>query len=298
LSPELLSVLAIIALLMVVFLSALAYKSVTVDTGIDSLVVILLLGMMIGMLIGPAYLYLTTLALTVGDIVVWEIAVFSAVGMMPIIALVSMKFVMQNDADRTEPLPFTGLLQHTATLRTIYVGLLVLSEILMGWTFNIASGLVTLLNGYSVSDVVRELSYSITTYWFVFTMVAEMFLTIFALRRSISRRMFQLLGLQALVMLLTPTALPSQAWKTYSFYLEAALMATVVAFAVLYLRDQERQKTVSDYLVFFIVANALMMAGLLWWLVSGEVLLLAPILVIQTIGYFDAVLTFACLGRH
>jgi len=285
--------LVLIAVIMTLILSLLLTKSATVKTGIDTVIVTLLLVMMIVMLIGPAYLYLTTFQMTVGDVVEWEIGVFSSIGMIPIICLQTAKFVILTDPERAgKPLPLTGVLDHIGTLRTSYVVLLVLSEVLMGWTFNIAAGIVTLASGYSFADVLSEISYSITTYWFVFTMVGEMFLTIFVLRRMIQVDMLRLLGLQALVMLVTPTALPLQAWETYSFYVEAGAMTAVVAFAILYARRRaEGDGRPARYLVFFIVANTLMMVGLLWWLVSGETWILAPVLLLETVAYFDAVLT-------
>jgi hypothetical protein len=291
--------LAIIAFLMVLFLSLLATRSVRARTGINAVVVIVLLGMMIGMLIGPAYIYLVTLTLTLGDIVVWEIAVFSSVGMMPIAILVAAQFVMESDSERTKPLPLTDLLGHIAALRVTYVLLIVLSEILMGWTFNIASGLVTLSSGYSSADVLNQLSYSLTTYWFIFTMVGEMFLTVYAFRKAIRRPLLELLCLQMVIMFLTPTALPWRAWETYTFYLEAAAMTGVVVYAINYVRTRkgERDQPLVIYLGLFIVANALMMVGLLWWLISGATWILSPILILETTVYFDAVLTGAGLSR-
>jgi hypothetical protein len=291
--------LAIIAFLMVLFLSLLITRSVRARTGINAVIVILLLGMMIGMLIGPAYIYLVTLTLTLGDIVVWEIAVFSSVGMMPIAILVAAQFVMESDSERTRPLPLTGLLDHIDVLRVTYVLLLVLSEIFMGWTFNIAYGLVSLSSGYSAADVLNQLSYSLTTYWFVFTMVGEMFLTVYVFRKAIRRHLLELLYLQMIIMFLTPTALPWHLWETYTFYIEAAVMMGVVVYAIHYVRTRkgERDPQFVTYLALFIVANALMMAGLLWWLISGATWILAPILVIETTIYFDAVLTGSGLSR-
>lgn len=284
--------LATIAFFMVLFLSALIAKSVRVRTGIDSVVVIVLLGMMIGMLIGPTYLYLTKLILTAADVGIWEIAVFSGAGMMPVIALVSVRYVMETDPGRKGPLPLTNLLDHPRALRTAYVSLLVLSEVLMGWAFNIASGLVKLSSGYSPGEALSHLAFALTNYWFVFTMAAEMFLTLLALRKLIEPDLLKVLALQAVVMMLAPTALPSEVWELYSFYLEAAAMTAVFAFAIWYVRT----RVVRDWLVvrlvlFFVVANAVMMAGLLWWLVSGDVWVLAPILVSQTLVYFGGVVT-------
>jgi hypothetical protein len=189
------------------------------------------------------------------------------------------------------------VLKHVSGLRFSYILLLLFSELLMGWTFNLASGLIGLSEGYTIAAIGREISYSLTTYWFVFTMVGEMALTLLAFRKRIRRNLLTVLGIQAIVMFLTPTALAQQAWEVYTVYLEAAVMTGLVVFAIVYLRrDEERDRALLNYLGLFIIANAVMMGGFLWWLISGDTLLLAASLVVETMIYFDAVLTGAGLG--
>jgi hypothetical protein len=285
------------AFMMVAFVSWVLTKSVKAKTGIDVTIVLVLLFMMVAMLIGPAYLYLTTLNFTIGDVAIWEIAVFMSVGMAPLGVLLFAKFWIQGETERKAPLPLSALLEHVPELRASYIALLFASELLMGWTFNLASGLIALSAGYTVTAVGREVSYSLTTYWFVFTMVGEMALTLFAFRKAIRRNLLTVLGIQAVVMFLTPTALALQPWETYTVYLEAAVMTGVVVYAIAYLRrNEERDRALLDYLGLFIIANAVMMGGFLLWLVSGDTLLLALSLVVETVIYFDAVLTGAGLG--
>ena len=286
------------AFLMVAFISWVITRTARARTGIDTAVLLLLLIMMVAMLLGPAYLYFTTLDLTLGDVAIWEIAVFMSVGMMPIGVLLFAQYMMMDDPDRKGPLPLSNLLRHVSWLRATYIFLLVLSELLMGWAFNLASGLVTLSEGYTASAVAQELSYSITTYWFVFTMVGEMTLTLIAFRKAINSDLLAVLGLQTLVMFLTPTALASKYWETYSLYLDAVVMTGVIAFAIRLLRSgKKRDPVVMKYLGLFIVANAVMMGGFLSWVLSGETPLLALCLVVETVLYFDAVLTGAGLGK-
>ena len=287
-----------VAFLMVAFISWLVTRSARARTGIDNVILLLLLAMMVAMLIGPAYLYLATLNFTIGDVAIWEIAVFMSVGMMPGGVLLFAQYWMEGDTERKGPLPFSNLLRHVTGLRTAYILLLLLSEILMGWTFDLASGLVSLSGGYTATAVVGEVSYSLITYWFVFTMVGEMALTLLAFRKSIRRDLLTLLALQTVVMFLTPTALTSQFWETYVVYLEAAVMTGVMVFAIDYLRrKKERDRPLLNYLGLFIAANAVMMAGFLVWLVTSDTLLLALSLAAETVVYFDAVLTGAGLGK-
>lgn len=285
------------AFLMVAFISWVITRTPRARTGIDVTVLLLLLVMMVAMLMGPVYLYLTPLDLTLGDIAIWEIAVFMSVGMMPIGVLLFAQFLTMGDTDRKKPLPLSNLLRHVISLRGAFIVLLLLSELLMGWAFNLASGLITLSAGYSATDFGRELSNSVTTSWFVFTMAGEMTLTLLAFRRTIRRDLLVLLGLQTMAMFLTPTALSSHSWETYSLYSDAIVMTGVIAYAFRYLQiSKERDRALLNYLALFIVANAIMMAGFLWWLVSGSTPLLALSLVVETIIYFDAVLTGAGLG--
>jgi len=283
---------------MVAFISLLLTRAVRAKDGIDASIILLFLGMMVGMLLGPAYLYLTTLGFGISDVVIWEIAVFMTLGMMPAAGLTAAKFVLMGEPDRRGPPPLSALLNHSSALRASYITLLVVSEFLMGWTFNLASGLIGLSAGYSVVDVAKELQYSLTTYWFVFTMVGEMGLTLFALRRTLRPGLLKILVIQGVVMFLTPTALGSRVWETYTFYLEAVVMTGLVVFAIDYLRrTKERDRPMLSYLGSFVIANAVMMVGLLLWLVNGDSLLLALSLVAETAIYFDAVFTGAGLGE-
>jgi hypothetical protein len=286
------------AFLMVAFISWVLTRAVRAKTGMDATVVLLLLLMMVAMLIGPGYLYLATLSFGLGDVAIWEIAVFMMVGMMPIGVLLFAKYWMQGDPERKGPLPLSKLLDHISGLRASYIVLLVLSEFLMGWTYNLASGLISLSQGYSLNAVAMELDYSLTTYWFVFTMVGEMALTLFAFRKTIRSGLLDTLVIQGVVMLLTPTALSWELWETYTVYLEAAVMTGLIVFALNYLRKKEEDdRALRNYLGLFIVANAVMMAGFLIWLLDGNTLLLALSLVVETAIYFDAVLTGAGLGQ-
>jgi hypothetical protein len=283
---------------MVTFISWVLTRAIKAKTGIDAAIVTILLGMMVAMLAGPAYLYLTTLGFGISDVVIWEIAVFMSVGMMPIAGLTAAQFIFQSDAERSGPAPLSALLEHQSVLRAGYILLLVLSEFLMGWTFNLASGLVRLSAGYSLEQVSAQIQYSLTSYWFVFTMVGEMAFTLFALRRVLRPDLLKVLVIQAAVMFLTPTALSSRVWETYTFYMEAAVMTGLVAFAFGHLRGaKERDRPTLSYLGLFIIANAVMMVGLLVWLVNGDALLLALSLLAETAVYFDAVFTGAGLGR-
>lgn len=283
---------------MIAFISWVINRSVRARTGIDAVIMIILLIMMVAMLVGPAYLYLTTLTLTLGDVVIWEIAVFMSVGMMPIGVLLFARLWMEGDPDRKAPLPLSNVLNHVPELRASYIVFLLANELLMGWTFNLASGVIALSSGYSLGAVASQISYSITSYWFVFTMAAEMAFTLFAFRKDIRPPLLALLVLQGIVMFLTPTAVSSSAWETYTVYLEGVVMTGVIFYAIWYIRKQgRRDRPVLGYMGLFIVTNAVMMGGFLLWLINSDTLLLALSLVVQTAIYFDAVLTGAGLGQ-
>jgi len=286
------------AFLMVAFISWVLTRAIKAETGIDTAIVVILLFMMVAMLLGPAILYLNTLNFTLDDVVVWEIAVFMSGGMMPIAALIATQWWVQSDPVKSARPPLQGLISHVAALRASYILLLVLSEFLMGWTFNLGSGLMHLASGYSTGEVLAEFQDSVNSYWFVFTMVGEMAFTLVALRKSLRPNLLKLLIAQAVVMFLTPTAIRSKEWETYSIYLEAAVMTFVVVLAVVFLRRTTlRDRPLLVYTGLFIVLNAVMMAGFFVWLAVGNPFLLAASLIAQTAVYFDCVLTGAGLGE-
>ncbi|MDG6915325.1 MAG: hypothetical protein JRN58_07795 [Nitrososphaerota archaeon] len=286
------------AFFMVLFISLLLTRATRPRTGVNAAIFMLLLGTMVAMLVGPAYLYLTTLSFGISDVVVWEIAVFMSGGMVPIFALTAAQFVFESDPERKRQVPLAALLEHKAALRAGYIFLLVLSEFMMGWTFGLASGLIRLSSGYSAADVARQIQFSVTSYWFVFTMAGEMVLTIATIRRYLRPSLLKTLSIQTAMMFFTPTALAWSVWKTFTIYGEAALMTILIAFAISRLRGlAEEDRSVLSYLGLFIISNAVMMLGLLLWLLDGDSLLLAASLVVATVIYFDAVFTGAGLGQ-
>ncbi|MDA4132229.1 MAG: hypothetical protein OK454_03775, partial [Thaumarchaeota archaeon] len=115
------------AFLMVAFISFLLTRAVKTKDGIDTSIILLFLGMMVGMLLGPAYLYLTTLGFGISDVVIWEIAVFMTLGMMPAAGLTAAKFVLMGEPDRKGTPPLSAHLNHTSTLSASYNSHLVLS---------------------------------------------------------------------------------------------------------------------------------------------------------------------------
>ena len=72
--------------------------------------------MMVAMLLGPAYLYLTTLGFGISDVVIWEIAVFMTLGMMPAAGLTAAKLVLLSEPDRLGAAPLSALVSHTSGL--------------------------------------------------------------------------------------------------------------------------------------------------------------------------------------
>ncbi len=282
---------------MILFLSWVIARSVRSRTGFDVVIDLFLLIMMVAMVIGPAYLFLTTMGLTLGDVVIWEIAVFMSVGMMPIGFILFAKLWIEGDTERTKPLPFANLLEHVSRLRVSYICLLVASEFFMGWSFNLATGVISATAGYTAASIASQVTYTLVSYWFIFTMVGEMAFTLALLRKAIRPALRILLALQAAVMLLTPTAIAAHAWEMFALYGEVVVMTGVVVFAFAYLRRTSRDRPLLMYTALFIAANAVMMGAFFWWLVSGDAALLAISILAETVVYFDAILTGSGLGE-
>ena len=99
-------------------------------------------------------------------------------------------------------------------------------------------------------------------------------------------------------MFLTPTAFTSQSWETYTVYLEAVGDDRRHGLRFRLPAEEQAARPIAHEL-----PRALHSCerrhdgGFLWWLVSGVTSLLALSLAVETVVYFDAVLTATMPGR-
>lgn len=185
--------------------------------------------------------------------------------------------------------------------RTLVVGFAIafvlISEVFMGWTFAISSGSLRAVGGWSA--VYSTFVSSSSSYWFVFTMAAEMAITFVMLRRRFLNEMGWIVAAQPLMMLLSPTAIDNRSWVDISFLASTAIMVAVFIYAVHYLFKDRRLSTATVvYLVCLVSAYGLMMTGLLIWFAVGDALVFVLSVFFQMTVYFYVILEEKQLGSH
>ncbi len=171
------------------------------------------------------------------------------------------------------------------------VGLVFLNELLMGWTFGLASGTLGPTLGGGLPGALSLLASVAVSPWFVLTMAAEMALASVLLRARLPRSALGLLLGQASIMALAPPTLADPLWVSGSIALSSAVMIAVV---ILVLEHLYRHRTIpgglASYLVRLLAVYAVMMAGVFSWQLSGSVDLFAVAVVLEMVVFFDAVL--------
>lgn len=180
-------------------------------------------------------------------------------------------------------------------------------EFLMGWAFQLASSPGSLPSG---GDLTLFVSAVVNSPWFIFTMAAEMGLSTFLLRARLGWTLTTVLGVQAIIMALSPTVLPSLSfgsvavnagngaigllsftWPNVSIVLGSIAMIGLFIYIFEHIyRHPELPRTLGRYLVLLVGVYGVMMAGLFVWLNYGDARLFAASVIAEMVLYFSAVL--------
>jgi len=165
------------------------------------------------------------------------------------------------------------------------VTLVLVNELLMGWTFDLLSGGLAAGGG-----VLGTLGAVVVSPWFVFTMAAEMAATAVLLRHRLSRPVYVVLLSQSALMLLSPPALEAAWWREGSIYLSSVAMIALFVFLMEFLyRTRALGPGFATYLVRLLPIYGLMMAGVFVWQVYGNVAPFALSVVLEMVVFFEAV---------
>jgi polyferredoxin len=255
-------------------------KGSTVRTLTDAGIVLFLLAMMASMFVSAVvYLYLPTVV-TVFELVALNMVSMS-LGLVPLLAA-----LFRGDRLLAETRRGSAISSRSIVFAAI-VGLALLSEAFMGWTFAILSGVAQT----SPLGVLPSFVTSMGSYWFLFTMAAEMAATLYLVGERFPSSFRLLVGLQATVMVLSPTAIGSSTWVRWALWGNTGgmILAIILVFEYLY-----KNKTVAagalTYLVCLLGAYALMMAGTFVWLLYGDLSLFVLSVVAEMVVYFGIVL--------
>jgi len=281
-------VLVPIAALMAVTTAYLIKWAAEATTTLRAAVVIFLLLMMVAMVGGAAFYFADPgTASLVG-------ALWLASGLMSVsVVIVFFAFLKESGVlGERPPAAASPPRVHTPLFVAAVVGLVVLDELLMGWTFTAASGALPPSAG-----ALGLFTTAVNSPWFLFTMSGEMLLTAFLLRARLGRATLFVLVAQSVIMLLSPPALALSTWASLAVYASSALMIALFVFLMEYLyRTRQLTTGVSRYLVRLLWVYGLMMTGLFVWLYYGSGLVFALSVVAEMVLFFDAIIRPAALA--
>ncbi len=244
---------------------------------LQKLLVYLLLAMMNGMLVGPLIYLLFPGILTVEGAVEASLALM-AVEMIPFL-FTFLRAALSNSENkgRSFLLAFTILF-------------VILDEILMSLDFNLVTYGSSFLLAFHRNAAAAVVA-SLASYWFVFPMSMEMFLSSFLLRKSVRPAEKVVFWVQAALMFLAPTAFHSSSWIMITVYLSGAVMTGffVFLFEQLY-RVQGIGRRLGRYILLLMLTYTFMMAGVFIFQVYSVQALFGLSMVLDMVIYLAAML--------
>jgi polyferredoxin len=258
----------------------------TARSALRAATVLFLLLMMAGMLVGAAIYFARP-----GPTSLVE-GFWVASGIMSVsVVAVFLAFLEEVRARGASPDPSVAPpLRWTRAFVASIVGLIVLNEMLMGWTFSAASGTTIVLGGAGGAGGVAFLTQVVNSPWFLFTMSGEMILTTVLLRDRLSRPLLVTALFQGAIMFLSPPALAGGWWSDLAIYGSSVLMIVLFVYAMEYLyRHREMPGGYATYLVLLLAVYALMMSGVFVWQYYGDGSLFALSIVGEMALFYEAV---------
>jgi polyferredoxin len=269
-----------IAALMAVLTAWLLKKGSTVRTLTDAGVVLFLLTMMASMFASTvAYLYFPSFV-TVFELVALNMISMS-VGLIPVLTA-----LFRGDRPLDETRKGSRISSRSMVFAAV-IALALLSEAFMGWTFAIVSGTASITSQGVLSSLVESAS----SYWFVFTMAAEMAVTLYLVRGRFPGSLRWLVATQTAIMLLSPTAISDPSWVRWTLWGSSAAMvvAIILIFEYLY-KNRNVAAGALSYLALLLGVYGVMMAGVFVWLLYGDAALFVLSIVAEMVVYLTVVL--------
>lgn len=267
------------AALMAVVTAWVLKRGSAVKTLSEAGLVLFLLAMMASMFVSAtAYLYFP------GFLTLFELVALNMISMS--VALIPVLMALFNGDRQLDETMKGGPVSSRSIVFGAMIALAMLSEVFMGWAFGISSGVAPTQEG-----VFASLVGSASSYWFVFTMAAEMAVTLYLVGRNFPRTFRWLVAIQIAIMVLSPTAIVNSTWTTDTLVGGSAVMilAIIVIFDYIF-KNRSLADGASKYVVSLIGAYGMMMAGLFLWLMDGDALLYVLSIVVEMAVYFTIVL--------
>ncbi|MCI4325356.1 MAG: hypothetical protein L3K00_05715 [Thermoplasmata archaeon] len=175
--------------------------------------------------------------------------------------------------------------------------LVLVGELWMGRTFDVASGAVTAPAVRSLSDVLTWFGTTVTSSWFLFPMALEMSLATLWVRPRLSRPMVGILLAQSAVMFASPPAIAGTAWLVGSSIASSTVMAALVGYLLLLVyRGARLPRPVASYSARVLAAFAFMAAAVFVWAITGSALVFALAVIVQSAVFFTAIVVPEAYG--
>ncbi|MGA8303641.1 MAG: hypothetical protein WA691_09305 [Thermoplasmata archaeon] len=263
-------------------------------TPLRAAAVVFLLLMMVGMLAGAAvyYLHPSTTSLVEGF---WVASALMSVSVVTVfIAFLEEARLRITAGEQFTPPP----LRSKRTFVVSIVGLVLLNELLMGWTFSAAAGTAVLASGGAAIGAINLLSAVVVSPWFLFTMAIEMAVTTFLLRHLIAPALYRVLLIQSLIMFLSPTALAYGDWVAFSICAASAAMIGLIIYLMEFIyRHRQLDLVFSRYAVALLAIYGAMMVGQFLWLsYGGWPVVFALSIAAEMVLFFAAIMRFDRFG--
>lgn len=215
-------------------------------------------------------------------------------GLLPIFLFFSLRLPQNQgtsnpagpSSELAETTPMRSLQGHRGLLVPLVATLVLLNEFFMGWALVIASGA-----GADLANPLALFSSVVNSYWFVFTMSAEMLLTTYLLRNEIGKSFVYIVAFQSLIMLFSPPAINESGWIGVSVIAASALMTVLFIYIFEFMaRNSSIDQNFASYIFRLLGIYGLMMAGLFVWELYGSGIAFSVSIVVEMLVYFSLVL--------
>ncbi len=271
---------AIIEGLMAVFTAWLIKKGSEIKAPRDAGVVLFLFSMMAEMFISIViYLYFPA--------VLPELVVFNIFVMMAIIFGYTILNIF--GAPKTLGETLAGIVRVRPLLIASIIALILLSEVFMAWAFALIGGNTSTAGG--LQGVFTTVTNSSSSFWFIFMTSAEMAITLFFIRGRLPKEFRWIVVFQTIIMILSPTAIANSFWANLSLATGSAVMIFlfIYIFEFMY-KNRAISSGILNYVLFLMLAYALMMVGQFIWLLNGDASIFALSIIFEMAIYFVIVL--------
>lgn len=177
------------------------------------------------------------------------------------------------------------------------VGLVLLNEVLMGWSFSLISG-ISAQSFATATSPIQILSLSVNSFWFTLTMASEMMITLYYFGKRMLPEVKIILFSQALIMFLAPPALSYFGLADFAVYAGSGVMILlyIYFFDFLY-KHRDARIASSNYILWLLTLYAFMMAALFYWGLGGTPFFFGLTLLAEMLLFFEALLNFPSYNK-